>query len=51
MITAGLICAGLAALLAAALVLLASSPDKARAEVTQGLFPLIAVGSLAIALL
>ena len=48
---AALIFAGVGSMLAAALVLLASSPDKARAAVTQGLFPLIAVGSLAIALL
>ena len=46
-----LVFAGVGSMLAAALVLLASSPDKARAAVTQGLFPLIAVGSLAIALL
>jgi putative membrane protein len=31
-------------------VLLASSPDKARAAVTQGAFPLIAVVLLAVAL-
>ncbi len=48
---AALVFAGVGSMLAAALVLLASSPDKARAAVTQGLFPLIAVGSLAIALL
>jgi putative membrane protein len=37
-------------MVAAAVVLLASSPDKARAAVTQGAFPLIAVGLLAVAL-
>jgi putative membrane protein len=48
---AALVFAGVGSMLAAALVLLASSPDKARAAVTQGLFPLIAVGSLVVALL
>lgn len=38
-----LIFAGTGSMLAAALVLLLSSPDKARAAVTQGLFPLLAV--------
>jgi putative membrane protein len=38
-------------MLAAAIVLLVSSPDKARAAVTQGALPLIAVGLLAVALL
>jgi putative membrane protein len=38
-------------MLAAATVLLASSPDKARAAITQGAFPLVAVVLLAIALL
>ena len=45
-----LILAGVGSMLAAAAVLLASSPDKARAAVTQGAFPLIAVGLLALAL-
>jgi putative membrane protein len=38
-----LIFAGVGSMLAAALVLLVSSPDKARAAITQGLFPAIAV--------
>jgi putative membrane protein len=37
-------------MLAAALVLLVSSPDKARAAITQGVFPLIAVSLLGVAL-
>ena len=47
---AALIFAGVGSMLAAAAVLLASSPDKARAAVTQGAFPLIAVGLLALAM-
>ncbi len=47
---AALVFAGVGSMLAAAAVLLASSPDKARAAVTQGAFPLIAVGLLALAL-
>jgi putative membrane protein len=47
---AALIFAGVGSMLAAAAVLLASSPDKARAAVTQGAFPLIAVVLLAVAL-
>jgi putative membrane protein len=47
---AALIFAGVGSMLAAAAVLLASSPDKARASVTQGAFPLVAVGLLAYAL-
>jgi putative membrane protein len=43
-----LIFAGVGSMLAAALVLLLSSPDKARAAVTQGLFPAIAVVLLVI---
>ncbi|TGD86570.1 DUF1304 domain-containing protein [Mycolicibacterium sp. CH28] len=46
-----LVFAGVGSMLAAALVLLASSRDKARAAVTQGAFPLAAVVLLAIALL
>jgi putative membrane protein len=38
-----LIFAGTGSMLAAAVVLLASAPDKARAAVTQGAFPLIAI--------
>jgi putative membrane protein len=45
-----LVFAGVGSMLAAAVVLLASSPDKARAAVTQGAFPLIAVVLLALAL-
>lgn len=44
-----LIFAGVGSMLAAALVLLLSSPDKARAAVTQGIFPLIAIVLLAVA--
>ena len=47
---AALVFAGVGSMLAAAAVLLASSPDKARAAVTQGAFPLIAVVLLAVAL-
>ena len=46
---AALVFAGVGSMLAAAVVLLASSPDKARAAVTQGAFPLIAVVLLAVA--
>ena len=38
-----LVFAGVGSMLAAALVLLLSSPDKARAAITQGIFPLVAV--------
>jgi putative membrane protein len=38
-----LVFAGVGSMLAAALVLVASSADKARAAVTQGIFPLIAI--------
>ncbi|MDH6193618.1 putative membrane protein [Mycobacterium frederiksbergense] len=47
---AALVFAGVGSMLAAAAVLLASSPDKARAAITQGAFPLIAVVLLAIGL-
>jgi putative membrane protein len=47
---AALIFAGVGSMLAAAAVLLASSPDKARAAITQGAFPLVAVVLLAVAL-
>ena len=50
-IGAALVFAGVGSMLAAAVVLLAASPDKARAAVTQGAFPLIAVALLVIALL
>jgi putative membrane protein len=49
-IGAALVFAGVGSMLAAAVVLLASSPDKARAAITQGAFPLIAVVLLAVAL-
>ena len=45
-----LVFAGAGSMLAAALVLLVSSPDKARAAITQGVFPLIAVSLLGVAL-
>lgn len=45
-----LVLAGVGSMLAAALVLLVSSPDKARAAVTQGVLPLIAVLLMAIQL-
>ena len=48
-IGAALVFAGVGSMLAAAAVLLASSPDKARAAITQGTFPLVAVVLLAIA--
>lgn len=46
-----LVFAGVGSMLAAAVVLLASAPDKARAAVTQGAFPLVAVVLLVIALI
>lgn len=48
---AALVLAGVGSMFAAALVLLVSSPDKARAAITQGLFPLIAVTLVVTALL
>ena len=45
-----LVFAGAGSMAAAAVVLLLSSPDKARAALTQGVFPLIAVALLAIGL-
>jgi putative membrane protein len=47
---AALIFAGVGSMLAAALVLLVSSPDKARAAITQGILPLIAIVLLAVGL-
>jgi putative membrane protein len=47
---AALVFAGVGSMLAAAVVLLASSPDKARAALTQGAFPLVAVVLLVIGL-
>src|SRR5689334_3161622 len=46
-----LIFAGTGSMLAAALVLLISSPDKARAAITQGVLPLIAVALIGVGLL
>ena len=43
-----LIFAGTGSMLAAAVVLLVSSPDKARAAITQGILPLIAIVLLAV---
>lgn len=43
-----LIFAGVGSMLAAAVVLVASSPDKARAAVVQGAFPAVAVALLAL---
>ncbi|KRB72755.1 epimerase [Nocardioides sp. Root190] len=45
-----LVLAGAGSMVAAALVLLLSSPDKARAAITQGAFPVVAVVLLAIGL-
>ncbi|MGV1088373.1 MAG: DUF1304 domain-containing protein [Mycobacterium sp.] len=45
-----LVFAGAGSMLAAALVLLLSSPDKSRAAVIQGAFPLVAVALLGVAL-
>jgi putative membrane protein len=48
---AALVFAGVGSMLAAAVVLLASAPDKARAAVTQGAFPLVAVVLLVIGII
>jgi len=48
---AALIFAGVGSMAAAALVLLISARDKARAAVTQGLFPVIAIVLLVVALI
>jgi putative membrane protein len=45
---AALLFAGVGSMLAAAAVLLASAPDKARSAVIQGAFPLVAVVLLAL---
>jgi putative membrane protein len=45
-----LIFAGTGSMLAAALVLIVSSPDKARAAITQGILPLIAIVLLGVGL-
>jgi putative membrane protein len=47
---AALIFAGVGSMASAAIVLLASSPDKARAALTQGIFPLIAIAVLVVGL-
>ncbi len=47
---AALVFAGVGSMLAAAAVLLASSPDKSRAALTQGALPLVGVVLLGIAL-
>ncbi|BBZ34057.1 DUF1304 domain-containing protein [Mycolicibacterium confluentis] len=44
---AALVFAGVGSMAAAAVVLLISSPDKARAAITQGLFPVLAIVLLA----
>jgi putative membrane protein len=48
---AALIFTGVGSMAAAAAVLLASSPDKARAALTQGTFPLIATVLLALGMM
>jgi len=45
-----LVFAGVGSMLAAAVVLLAAAPDKARAAVTQGLLPLVSVALLVLGL-
>jgi putative membrane protein len=50
-IGAALVFAGVGSMALAAVVLLASSPDKARAALTQGTFPVIAVALLVIGLI
>jgi putative membrane protein len=49
-IGAALVFAGVGSMACAAIVLLASSPDKARAALTQGTFPVIAIVLLVIGL-
>ena len=50
-IGAALVFAGVGSMASAAVVLLASSPDKAREALTQGTFPVIAVALLVIGLI
>lgn len=47
---AALVFAGVGSMLAAAVVLVASAPDKARSAVIQGFFPLISTAVLAVGL-
>lgn len=47
---AALVLAGIGSMAAAAVVLVVSAPDKARAAVTQGAFPLIAIVLLVLGL-
>ncbi|MCV7408713.1 epimerase [Mycobacterium florentinum] len=47
---AALVFAGVGSMAAAAVVLVVSAPDKARAAVTQGIFPLISIVLLVIGL-
>jgi putative membrane protein len=49
-IGAALVFAGVGSMASAAVVLLASSPDKARAALTQGTFPVLAIALLVIGL-
>jgi putative membrane protein len=46
-----LVFAGVGSMLAAAVVLVVSSPDKARAALTQGVFPLLAIVLLLVGLM
>lgn len=48
---AALVFAGIGSMLAAAVVLIAAAPDKARAAVTQGALPLVAVLLLVVGLI
>lgn len=50
LVGATLVFVGVGSMAAAAVVLLLSAPDKARAAITQGTFPLIALVLLAVAL-
>jgi putative membrane protein len=47
---AALVFAGVGSMLAAAVVLLAAAPDKARAAITQGTLPLVAIVLLVVGL-
>jgi putative membrane protein len=50
-VRAALVFAGVGSMAAAAVVLLLSSPDKARAALTQGAFPVIAIVLLVLGLI